>query len=254
MRIHILAISVLLVLQVAIAGCALVNADPPMMGTVENGVYTHPKGRFSCPVNASLPGLDGELRIVDARRIVKTEYIPLRQRAPGDPKNNRVVSDETVPANTVRFDYASGAVVEFTSGLRRHTEENVLQSGMSGGLSWRFDRREIAREPGRMMTGILLVPWHDENDSYMGTNIAERYRLGEGPDPTLWIHSNIVISQRVHTVTAKLPIGMFLAPGSDHRDLRANRDSLGSRLGLHDKLFTAAENWLATCQFAGEDQ
>lgn len=247
------ASSALLLLHLLIAGCALINAEPPMMGKLENGIYTHPKGGFSCLVNGEFPGLSGQPKIVDASRIVKTEHIPLWQREPGDPKNTRIVSDKTVPSNTVRFEYASGVVVEFTSGTRVHSIESVLQSGMSGGFSWRFDRREIARGKGRMMTVLMLVPWHEEGSSYMGTNIAEAYRSGEGPNPALWVHSNIVIAERVHTVTIKLPAEPLLSPGVHPRDLTAVRDDLASQHAVHDKLFNRVDEWLASCHFAGDE-
>lgn len=249
---HAIASSAFLLLHAAVAGCTLLNADPPMMGTVSDGFYTHPEGNFSCPTSAGLAGVQGKPRIIDARRITETEHIPLSQREPGDWKNTRIVSDTTVVSNSVRFEYASGAIVEITSGKRIHSEESVLNSGMSGGFSWRFDRRETERAKGRMMTGLLLVPWYEEGNTYMGTDIAEAYRQGQGPDPRLWVHGNIVIAERVHTVTIKLPIEPLLSPGVHLRNLSAIRDDIASRPDLRDELFVRTGNWLAHCRFSEE--
>lgn len=238
-------------LSTGVTGCAGLN-ELPVMGTVSEGVYTQAKGNFSCPLRAKSIGLQGIPHIIDATRVIKTEHIPLSQRAPSDARHTRIVSNETFPSRLVKFEDKSGTIIEFNSGIRMHETNMVLNSGMSGGVSWRFDRREIARSSGRMVMGLLLVPWHDENDNYMGINAARAYRQGQGPDARLWIVSNIVIDQAIHTIEIKLPLAPLLTPGTNLRDLSAVRDDIGSRPELQETLFTQASNWLAQCHFAKE--
>jgi len=243
-------IGAVLILCVNIFGCALFDNKPAMMGVVSEGIYTQPQGNFSCPLKDEFLGLHGKPRITDSVRTIKTKEIPLSQRAPSDWRKTKIVSDITHPSRTVKIEDASGTIIEISSGKRIHTMESVLGSGMRGGVSWHFASREIKRARGRMVIGLLLVPWHEENRVYMGLNFAEAYRQGQGPDARLWIRSNIVIAEIVHTVTIKLPVVPLLTQGIYPRDLPAVRDDIRSRPALQEELFLRAGGWLARCNFS----
>lgn len=242
---------ILFFLMANLTGCSL-PGNLPVMGTVRAGTYTQPHGNFSCPLSDQALGLNGKPRITDAVRITKTEDIPLSQRVPNDWRRTRIVSDKTSASRLVKFEDQSGTIIEFTSGKRTHETDMVLNSGMSGGVSWRFARHEIPRSPGRMVMGLLLVPWHKETDVYMGVNAARAYQQGQGPDALLWIKSNIVIDETIHTITIKLPIPPLLTAGIHVRDLSTVRDDIASRPVLQKALFSHANKWLAQCHFSKE--
>lgn len=235
----------------AVAACALPGARTPVLGLVSEGVYTQRHGNFSCPLRIPSLNLVNEPLIIDARRVTRTEYIPLAQREPGDWRNTRTISDAIHPSMRVTFEYPSGAEIEIASGKRIHSTQSVLESGMSGGFSWRFVRREVDRSPGRMMMGLLLVPWHEPGNRYMGIDPAEAYRQGQGPDPELWIRSNIVIDTTVHDVTVKLPAAALLSTEIESRDLKAIRDAIVLRPEFQDALLNDVLGWLEGCRFSG---
>ncbi|WP_162299800.1 hypothetical protein [Marinospirillum perlucidum] len=224
------------------------------MGTVSEGVYTQPNGNFSCPLLAEPLGLDTLPAITDAYRVTRTQTIPLAQRAPGDWKANRVVSDETLPSRRVQFEYASGAVIEITSGRRLHPVEMTLADGMGRGHSWLFDRQERAFASGRMHSGLMLVPWQEEGETYRGINLAESYRQGQGPDAQLWIRNNLVMGEILHVINIQLPAAPLLGSDVHPRDLSAIRDYVVSRPDLQEALFSQAQAWLTSCHFSGEVQ
>lgn len=240
-------------LLISMSGCASLG-ELPVMGTISEGVYSQPQGNFACPLTAEAIGLSGAPKITDAYRIVRTEDIPLSRREPGDSRSTRIVSDETGPSRIVEFENASGTYIEIATGKLFHSAEMELASGMSGGNSWLFDRRERAYSSGRMTTGLMLAPWHEEGVGYMGVNFQESYRRGEGPDAQLWIRSKLVIEDVLHSIIIKLPAASLLRNGVGIRDMPAVRHDIATNAELQDELFSQSYAWLDRCQFAEELQ
>lgn len=242
-------------LLINIGGCSSLT-HLPVMGTVSDGVYTQPQGNFSCPLLAAPIGLTGAPKITDAYRVTRTEHIPLSERESGDWRNNRIVSDETHASRIVKFEDATGAVIEIASGRRSHPVEMTLADGMGRSSSWLFDKREMTRPSGRMMSALMLVPWHEEGMMYMGENIAEAYRQGRfgKKDAYLWIRNNLVLGNAVHTINVQIPAVRFLSSEVHPRDLLAIRDYINAHSELQEELFTQSSAWLESCTFSGEPQ
>lgn len=240
-------------LLINIGGCSTLT-HLPVMGTVSDGVYSHPQGNFFCPLLAESIGLTGAPRITDAYRVTRTENIPLSEREPGDWRNNRVVSDETRASRIVKFEDKTGTVIEIASGIRSHSVELTLADGMGGGSSWLFGKREMKHTQGRMVLGLMLVPWHEEGLIYMGVDIAEAYRRGQGgPDAQLWIRSNLVMeSEAVHTISIQLPAAPLLMEEIGPRDLLAIRDYFRTHPSMQEELFANSYVWLESCHFSEE--
>ncbi|MEC7376907.1 MAG: hypothetical protein VX421_04795 [Pseudomonadota bacterium] len=240
----------MLTLLATVAGCTMMGSSPSTLGTVQAGEYTHPLGHFSCPITLPIAGLVRTPLIVDTERHTRSESIPLSQRSPGDWRNNRIVSDITLPSRFVRFEYPSGALIRFSSGKRIQPVERVLHDGFSRGMSWQFLVAEPEIEEGRLVTGLLLVPWFEEGMEYMGVNALEVYRQGQGPDAELWLKGNLLVGEAIHTVNIQLPVTPFLMEGIHPRDLPAIRDHIGSSDNLIETLLAALTQWLQHCRFS----
>jgi len=232
-----------------LTGCASLFSEEPMMGEITDGVYTQPQNNFFCPLKSEFLGKKDTPLIIDSERIVKTEDIPLSQRKPSDWKRTRIVSIERFPSGSVKIKDSSGTTIEISSGGYIHSPESVLHSGMSSGFSWRFAAREIPRASGRMVMGLLLVPWYEEELNYMDQNLLNGYRLGQGPDAQLWAFTNLVINKTVHTVIVRREITSLISRDVHVRDLRAIRDDIESRPELQDMIFKQTTDWLEECQF-----
>lgn len=245
---------IMLTLLATVAGCTMMGSPPSTLGTVQAGEYKHPSGHFSCPITLPLAGLTRTPLIVDTERHIHSEPIPLSQRSPGDWRNNRIVSDTTLPSRFVRFEYPSGALIRFSSGKRIQPAERVLNDRFSRGLAWQFLVEETEIEKGRLVTGLLLVPWFEEEMEYMGVNALEVYRQGQGPEAELWLKGNLLVGEAIHTVDIQLPVEPFLMEDIHPRDLPAIRDHIGSSDNRIEKLLAAFTQWLQRCRFSELEQ
>ena len=222
------------------------------MGSVSEGVYTQPDRYFSCPLQAEPIGLNGTPTITDAYRITRTEFVPLSERSPGDWQNNKILSDEIRPSRIVKFEDASGTVIEISSGRRTHATDMDLKSDMS--RSWRFAKQEMELLSGQsvmpLKMSLELVPWHKDGMVYVGVDVAESYRQGQGPDPQLWVKSHLVFEDVLHSINIQLPAASYVSKGVPLRDLPAIRDDISARPDLQKELLAASYAWLERCRFS----
>ena len=128
---------------VLLTGCAVIERANrlPVLGLVEDGVYTHPNGVFQCPLPTLKQGFVGEVEIEDASRIVRTvqRVIPVNERRPGDPplRDEIVYPIKYKPQSVVTFRDASEEKTMLEIGFRpvkaSERREDVLKSQYSGG-------------------------------------------------------------------------------------------------------------------------
>lgn len=183
-------------------GCAAIeSADrAPVLGVVENGVYTHPNRAFRCPLPTSEQGFAGEVAITDAARIVETvqRVIPVDERRPGDPplREEIVYPVKYKPRAVVTFEDTDAEKTMLEIGFRRlQADESravVLGSGYGGGnygVLFEGMRRREGREYG---AAVAQLPYWTRGEGYMGVDLWASFLNGDEPAPSLDVIFNLI--------------------------------------------------------------
>ena len=185
-----------------LTGCAAIESAnrPPVLGAVENGVYTHPNRAFRCSLPTSRQGFAGGVEITDAARIVETvqRVIPVDERRPGDPplREEIVYPVKYKPRAVVTFEDTGAEKTMLEIGFRRlradESREAVFTSGYGGGnygVLFEGMRRREGREYG---AAVAQLPYWRKGEGYMGADLWASFLNGAEPAPSLDVIFNLV--------------------------------------------------------------
>lgn len=217
-----------------IVGCAVLDNTLPVLGTVENGVYTHPVGAYSCPIPTSDQGFVGEAIIVDAAQDIKTvqRLIPRDQLRPGESSIQNVIvyPIEIIPNSFARFTDAADEEIRLDISYRqfrdRDTAEDVYASGYSGGNYDVLVEAHRVRNGREYGVGVAQLPYWVKGMVYMGFDFWEEYLNGDDPGPHLDVIFNIVIDDWHYRFLLRNSSLEFLPPDVNPKDLMAVNDAL----------------------------
>lgn len=251
------AISTILAVLV-LAGCASLKSDLPVLGAVENGIYTQPDGAFACPIPGPEQGFRGTAGIRDAAELVETRQrlIPVNERKPWDPqlRNEIVYPIKVVASHLVRFtdeaDPKRWLEVQFRPMRPVDTPEAVYASGYGGGNYGLLREAHRTRDGLEYGMAVLQLPYFVKGRGYMGMDLWEMYLNGDDPGPDIDVVFNVIhagrhISFLLHTTSLE-----FLSEDVNPKDLMAVNAALKADpdmlRAVEDRLFAL----VAQCRFS----
>jgi len=244
-----------------LAGCTSLESDLPVLGMVENGIYTQPDGAFACPVPGPGQGFRGAVRIRDAAELVETRQrvIPVDERKPWDPqlRNEIVYPIKVVASHIVRFtdeaDPKRFLEVQFRPMRPVDTAEAVYGSGYGGGNYGLLREAHRDRDGLEYGMAVLQLPYFVKGRGYMGMDLWEMYLNGDDPGPDIDVVFNVIhagqhVSILLHTSSLE-----FLPEDVNPKDLMTVNAALKSDPDVldtvEDRLFTL----VAQCRFSPID-
>jgi hypothetical protein len=190
-----------------LGACALVEQAnrAPVLGSLNDGVYTHAKQAFSCPLPTSEQSFTGAISITDAGKVEKTvqRVIPVNERRPWDPVlRDEVVSISYTPSGVVLFEDAEADKTRLEIGFRTMKREEdpatVLTSGYGGGnygLLLETERSEAGRVYGVAVAQLPYWP-KESGPGYAGVDLWASFLNGDEPAPTLDVIFNLIEGDR----------------------------------------------------------
>lgn len=250
-----------IVVAVAISlmsACAVMDQTLPVLGVVEDGIYTQPSGAFECPLPGPGQGFVGEVTIVDAGEIVRTRQvvIPVGERRPGEGsmRNEIIYPTKIVPNPTIRFTDTSDEKrwLEILYRPMRGVDEieTVYTSGYGGGNYGLLRETRGNRDGLEFGMAVLQLPYFVKGPGYMGVDLWELYLKNDDPGPDIDVALNLIVGGQhyyflLHTTSLE-----FLGPGVNPKDLMVVNDALKADTEmlttLEDRLFDLA----LACRFA----
>lgn len=245
-----------------LSGCALTNQPLPVLGVVEDGIYSSPRGDFVCPLPGTDQGFSGEVTIVDAGEIFETRQvvIPVGERKPGEGtlRNEIVYPKKVVPNPTITFtDSASeGRWLEILSRPLRPGEEHaeIYASGYGGGNYGLLRESRGERDGLKYGMAVLQMPYFVKGHGYMGVDLWEMYLNGDDPGPDIDIAINLIDHDQHYFFLMRTTSLEFLTSDTNPKDLMAVYDRLRSDTGtislLEERMFALVR----ACRFTPPNQ
>jgi len=241
-----------------LCGCALMDQTLPVLGSVEDGIYTQPTGAFRCPLPGPEQGFAGDVAIVDAGEIVRTRQvvIPVGERKPGEGslRNEVIYPTQVVPRPTIRFTDTANEKrwLEILYRPMREVDEAevVYTSGYGGGNYGLLRQTRGNRDGLEFGTAVSQLPYFERGTGYMGLDLWEQYLNGDDPGPDIDVALNLIVDGQhyfflLHTTSLE-----FLGPDVNPKDLMAVNAALKADTEmlttLEDRLFALAR----ACRFA----
>lgn len=232
----------------------------PVLGSVEDGVYTQPDDAFQCPLPGPEQGFAGDVTIIDAAEIVRTQQvvIPVGERKPweGLLRTETVYPNKVVPRSTIRFtdtaDEKRWLEILFRPLREGEDPEAVYVSGYGGGNYGLLRESRGNRDGLEYGMAVLQLPYFVKGRGYMGLDLWELYLNGDDPGPDIDVALNLIDGDYhyfflLHTTSLE-----FLGPGVNPKDLIAVNAALKADTEaltvLEDRLFSLAR----ACRFAVE--
>jgi len=227
-----------------IVGCAVLDNTLPVLGTVENGVYTHVEGAFSCPIPTSDQGFAGEALILDAAEDIKTvqRLIPASPLRPGESSIQNVIvyPIAIIPNSFVRFTDAADEEIRLDISYRRFrdrdTAEEVYASGYSGGSYDVLVEAHRVRDGREYGVGVSQLPYWVKGRVYMGFDFWEEYLNGDKPGPHLDVILNIVVDNWHYRFLLRNSSLEFLPSDVNPKDLMAVNDELKANPDIMEEM------------------
>lgn len=241
-----------------LAGCAITDQTLPVLGVVEDGVYTQPDGAFQCPLPGRDQGFAGDVTIIDASEIVRTRQvvIPVGERKPweGSLRTETVYPNKIVPRSTIRFTDAAEEKrwleILFRPLRANEDPETVYTSGYGGGNYGLLRESRGNRDGLEYGMAVLQLPYFVKGPGYMGADLWVLYLNGDDPGPDIDVALNLIDGDRHYFFLLRTTSLEFLGPDVNPKDLmavnaalKADTDALTT---LEERLFTLAR----ACRFA----
>lgn len=240
-----------------LAGCAITDRPLPVLGSIEDGVYTQADGAFQCPAPGPEQGFAGDVTIIDAAEIVRTRQvvIPVGERKPweGSLRTEPVYPRKIVPSSTVRFtdsaDEKRWLEILFRPLRADEDREAVYASGYGGGNYGLLRETRGTRDGLEYGMAVLQLPYFVKGPGYMGLDLWSHYLNGDDPGPDIDVALNLIDGDRHYFFLLRTTSLEFLEPNVNPKDLMAVNAALKADMetltALEDRLFTLAR----ACRF-----
>jgi len=241
-----------------LGGCAMMDETLPVLGVVEDGVYTQPDGAFRCPLPGPEQGFEGDVTIIDAGEIIRTRQvvIPVGERRPGEGsmRNEIIYPNQIVPNPTIRFTDAAddNRWVEILHRPMRDVDEaeTVYASGYGGGNYGLLRETRGNRDGREYGMAVLQLPYFLKGPGYMGLDLWKLYLNGDDPGPDVDVVLNLIEDERHYEFVLHTTSLEFLEPGVNPKDLMAVNDALKADTQLLATLENRLFNLARACRFS----
>jgi hypothetical protein len=245
-----------------LSSCAIVEQanKPPVLGSVENGVYTHAKQAFSCPLPTLEQGFIGAVSITDAGKVEKTvqRVIPVDERRPWDPVlRDEVVSTSYTPSAVVLFEDAQAEKTRLEIGYRTMKPEEdpdtILTSGYGGGnygLLLETERRDADRAYGVAVAQLPYWP-KERGPGYAGVDLWASFLNGDEAAPSLDVIFNLIEGDRHFWFLLRNSALEFIPANVNPKDLDAVYEAFKADQGAVEAMENRLWALVKDCRFSG---
>lgn len=241
-----------------LCGCTLVDQTLPVLGVVEDGIYTQPSAAFQCPLPGPAQGFEGDVTIVDAGEIVRTRQvvIPVGERRPGEGsmRNEIIYPTQIVPNPTIRFtdnaDERRRLEISYRPMRDIDETETVYTSGYGGANYGLLRETRGNRDSIEYGMAVLQLPYFVKGSGYMGFDLWELYLNGDDPGPDIDVVLNLIEDGQHYYFLLRTTSLEFLGSDVNPKDLMAVNEVLKA----DTEMLTTLENRLfdlaSACSFA----
>lgn len=245
-----------------LSGCAIIEAANalPVLGTIEDGVYTHPDKTFSCPVPGPAQDFQGEVTVRDAIKIVETvqRIIPESQRKPWESSIQNVpVSTEYGATGEITFRDSSGGKTRLNIGARvmrpQDTPEVTLRTHFDSGNYAPLMEASRSRDGRDYSIAIAQLPYAEKGEvGYMGYSLWRLFLEGDDPAPDLDAVLNIV-ERDVHFYFLLRNSALdFVPEGVNPKDLEATYKALKANPSVAEEMEERLWDIVKRCELSVE--
>ena len=224
-----------------LSACAVIEHanKAPVLGSVENGVYTHAKQAFSCPLPNIEQGFTGAVAITDAGKVEKTvqRVVPVNERKPWEPAlRNEVISTSYTPSAVVLFEDEAADKTRLEIGFRKIKPEEdpatILTSGYGGsnyGLLLEAERTALDRVYGVAVAQLPYWP-KGRGPAYAGVDLWTSFLNGDEAAPSLDVIFNLIEGERHFWMLLRNSALVFIPTNVNPKDLDAVYETLKAEL------------------------
>lgn len=245
-----------------LTGCAIIEAANalPVLGTIEDGMYTHPDKTFSCPVPGPAQGLQGEVTVRDAIKIEETvqRVIPAAQLKPWEsPVQNVVISTEYGATGEITFKDSAGLKNRLNIGARvmrpQDTQEIALRTHFDSGNYAPLMEASRSRDGRDYSISVAQLPYAEKGEvGYMGYSLWRLFLEGDDPAPDLDVLINIVDGDAHFWFLLRNSSLEFVPEGVNPKDLEATYKAFKANPAIAEEMEERLWDIVSRCELSVE--